>query len=159
LNFGKLLRGLFSRKPAPPPKAVADPRLESNPWLGEIFASLGDRYRLAGDGERILRRTGRARFNPMPVWLEDRALHCDYEVRAKGSPEVAAAEARKLLDARVGSRLNELGLEPSGEKVEEWAGTVLVRTYRGRFDSAGRAAAAIRFVCEDSETQLNTAAE
>jgi hypothetical protein len=159
LNFGKLLRGLFSRKPARPPKPVADPRLEANPWLGEVFARLGDRYRLAEDGERILRRTGRARFNPMPVWLEEHLLVCDYEVRAVGAPETAAAEARKLLDARVSSRLNALGLEQSGEKIEEWAGTVLVRTYAGQFDAAERAAVAIRFICEDSETQLNTAAE
>jgi len=36
---------------------------------------------------------------------------------------------------------------------------VLVRTYEGKYDSAERAAAAVRFFCEESETQLNTAAE
>jgi hypothetical protein len=159
MNFGKLLRGLFARKPAPPPKPVADPRLESDPWLGEVFSRLGERYQLGEEGGRVLRRTGRARFNPMPVWIEKTMLRCDYEVRAAGAPEVAAAEAGKLLDARVGSRLSALGLSPAGDRVEEWAGTVLVRTYQGRFDSAERAAVAIRFICEDSETQVNTAAE
>ena len=159
MNFGKLLRGLFARRPPPPPRPAADPRLEADPWLGELFARLGDRYQLSPDGERVLRRTGRARFNPMPVWIRDRAVRCDYEVRAAGEPQAAAAEAGRLLDARVGPALAALGLAPQGDKVEEWAGTVLVRAFAGRFDSAERAAAAIRFVCEDSETQLNTAAE
>ena len=33
---------------------------------------LGERYQLgpdAADGTQVLRRTGRTRFNPMPVWL------------------------------------------------------------------------------------------
>ena len=159
MNFGKLLRGLFARKPAPRPKPAADPRLAADPWLGELFARLGDRYRLAEDGARILRRTGRARFNPMPVWIRGQVVSCDYEVRAAGAPEAAALEAGKLLDVRVGSRLAALGLAQTADKIEEWAGTVLVRGFEGRFDRAESAAAAIRFVCEDSETQLNTAAE
>jgi hypothetical protein len=159
MNFGKLLKGLFARKAPPPPKPVADPRLDANPWLAEVYARLGDRYQLAEDGVRVLRRTGRARFNPMPVWIQDRVVSCDYEVRAGGEPERAAEEARRLLDARVGARMASLGFSPKAEKTEEWAGTVLVRTYAGEFDSAERAAVAIRFVCEDSETQVNTAAE
>jgi hypothetical protein len=159
MNFGKLLRGIFSGKPAPRPVPVADPRLAADPWLGELFARLGDRYQLAEDGERVLRRTGRARFNPMPVWIRKRLVSCDYEVRAAGSPEAAAAEAGKLLDARVGARLDALGLAQTSDTVEEWAGTVLLRNYQGHFESAERAAVAVRFICEDSETQLNTAAE
>jgi hypothetical protein len=159
MNLRKLFRGFLSGKPAPPPKAPADPRLEADPWLGEVFARLGDRYHLSDDGERVLRRTGRARFNPMPVWIRGRIVACDYEVRAEGTPQAAAAEARRLLDAKVASPIAGFGLALSGEKLEEWAGTVLVRSYQGRFESPAGAAAAIRFVCEDSETQLNTAAE
>jgi hypothetical protein len=159
LNFRKLLRGLFARKPQPPPKPAADARLLADPWLGELFARLGDRYQLGEDGARISRRTGRARFNPMPVWIRSQTLSCDYEVRAAGQPEEAAAEAGKLLDLRVDQSLAAVGLTKTGDKVEEWAGTVLVRSYQGRFDQAEAAAAAIRFICEDSETQLNTAAE
>jgi hypothetical protein len=159
MNFKKVLRGLFQAKPKPPPKPAADPRLDADPWLAEVYARLGDRYQLAEDGERVLRRTGRARFNAMPVWIRGRVVCCDYEVRAAGAPEKAAGEARALLDARVASRLQDLGLSKKSEKLEEWAGTVLVRTYEGSYDSAERAAAAVRFVCEDSETQLNTAAE
>jgi hypothetical protein len=159
MNFGKLLRGIFARKPAPPPKAPADPRLQADPWLSEVFSRLGDRYQLGEDGERILRRTGRARFNPMPVWIHQGMVRCDYEVRAAGAPEAAEAEAARLLDSRVGARLAGLGLVQTEDKVEEWAGTVLVRTYQGRLESAEHAALAVRFICEDSETQLNTAAE
>jgi len=159
MNFRKLLRGLFEPKPAPAPKPVADPRLDADPWLAEVYARLGDRYQLADDGERVLRRTGRARFNPMPVWIRGRVVSCDYEVRSQGAPEAAADEARRLLDGRADQRLAALGLSKKTEKIEEWAGTVLVRTYEGKYDSAERAAAAVRFVCEESETQLNTAAE
>jgi hypothetical protein len=159
LNFAKLFKGLFARKLAPKPLPAADPRLAADPWLGELFARLGDRYQLGEDGARILRRTGRARFNPMPVWIRGRAVSCDYEVRAAGAPETAAAEAGKLLDLRVGPRLAQLGLAKTGDKLEEWAGTVLVRGFEGRYDRAESAAAAIRFICEDTETQLNTAAE
>lgn len=159
MNFKKVIRGLFRARPKPAPKPVADPRLDADPWLAEVYARLGDRYQLADDGERVLRRTGRARFNPMPVWIRGHDVSCDYEVRAGGAPEKAADEARTLLDGRVAARLEDLGLSKKSEKLEEWAGTVLVRTYQGRYESAERAAAAVRFVCEDSETQLNTAAE
>jgi hypothetical protein len=123
-----------------------------------MFAALGNRYQLgadAPDGARLLRRTGRARFNPMPVWLRagDRLVRGDYEVRG----EVDAARA--LLDARVSPKLSALGLGMASESVEEWAGTVLTRRYEGRCDSAEAAAAAVRFLCEESETQINLAAE
>ena len=45
------------------------------------------------------------------------------------------------------------------ESTEEWAGTVLTRRYEGRCDTAEAGAAAVRFLCEESETQINLAAE
>jgi hypothetical protein len=158
MRLFKLLRSIFAPRPPPPPQRPADPRLESDPWLGAIFSSLGERYQLGDDsaeGARVLRRTGRARFNPEPVWLRatDRVVRADYEVR--GEP----AAGRALLDQRFGARLTSLGLSLSGERVEEWAGSVLTRSYQGRCDAAESAAAAIRFACEESETQVNLAAE
>jgi len=152
----KILR-LFRSHPKPPPRP-ADPRLAADPWLARIFALLGDRYQLGPDspeGARVLRRTGRARFNPMPIWLRaaERSVRCEYEVRGD------AAAARTLLDARVSGRLLPLGLGVASESVEEWAGTVLTRRYEGRCDSPESAAAAVRFVCQESETQVNLAAE
>jgi hypothetical protein len=152
----KILR-LFRSRPSPPPRP-ADPRLEADPWLGRIFALLGDRYQLGPDspeGARVLRRTGRARFNPMPLWLRaaERTVRCDYEVRGD------AAAAKALLDARVSERLSALGLAAASEAVEEWAGSVLTRRYEGRCETAESAAAAVRFVCQESETQVNLAAE
>src|SRR4051794_23813635 len=152
----RLLR-LFRARPSAPPRP-ADPRLEADPWLGRVFALLGDRYQLGADspeGARVLRRTGRARFNPMPVWLRaaERAVRGDYEVRG----ELAAAKA--LLDQRVSARLSSLGLGVAGDAVEEWAGSVLTRRYEGRCESPEQAAAAVRFVCQESETQVNLAAE
>jgi hypothetical protein len=152
LRLAKFFRGLFApARPRPP----ADPRLAADPWLGGIFARLGDRYQLGPDGARVLRRTGRARFNPMPVWLTtaDHGVRADYEVRGD------AAAGKALLDQRVGGRMQALGLAPLEESVEEWAGTVLTRRYQGRCDSAEQAAAAVRFACEESETQVNLAAE
>src|SRR5436305_11403847 len=104
MNFGKLLRSWFT----PAPKKVRlpdDPRLAADPWLGGTFARLGERYQLAPDGARVLRRTGRARFNPMPVWVDSasRLVRADYEVRGE------AAAARALLDERFGRRLSSLG--------------------------------------------------
>lgn len=152
----RLLRKLFGGRAAPPPPA--DPRLAADPWLGRIFALLGERYQLGPDGTdgaRVLRRTGRARFNEMPVWLRapERLVRGDYEVR--GDPLVAKA----LLDQRVSRRLSEFGLTMSGEATEEWAGTVLTRRYEGRCDAPEQAAAAVRFVCQESETQIDLAAE
>ena len=154
----RLLRALFRPRPPPRPQRPPDARLEQDPWLGQMFADLGDRYQLGPDGPdgaRVLRRTGRARFNPMPVWLrpQERVVRADYEVRGE------AAAAKALLDARVSGRLTALGLSQAGESVEEWAGSVLTRTYAGRCERAEQAAAAVRFVCQGSETQVNLAAE
>jgi hypothetical protein len=158
LRIGKFLRGLFTPRPRKPPPAPADPRLAADAWLAEIFARLGERYRLgpdAADGAQVLRRTGRARFNPMPVWLSaaEHLVRADYEVRGE------AAAGKALLDRRLTAQLSGLGLAQAGESVEEWAGTVLTRRYQGRCDSAESAAAAVRFACEESETQINLAAE
>jgi hypothetical protein len=154
----KLLKTLFRPRPPPPPPRPADPRLLADPWLGRLFAVLPERYQLGPDnvdGTQVLRRTGRARFNPMPVWLRpaDHVVRGDYEVR--GDP----AAAKSLLDARVSARLSSLGLAVASDSVDEWAGTVLTRRYEGRCDSADQAAAAIRFFCEESEQQVNLAAE
>src|SRR5438445_7190176 len=117
----RLLR-LFRRK-APPRASLGDP------WLDALFARLGDRYQLAPDRARILRRTGRARFNPMPVWLSGHTVSGEYEVR--GDP----AQAARILDARVSGPLQTLGLSVVKESVEEWAGSVLTRRYAGQCDS------------------------
>src|SRR3989449_10856857 len=152
----RVLRALF--RPRPPPPRPADPRLETAPWLGGIFAMLGERYQLGPDaagGTQVLRRTGRARFNPMRVWLlaVQRLVRGEYEVRGE------SGAAKSLLDQRVSGRLAALGLSVTGESVEEWAGTVLTRRYEGRCDTAQSAAAAVRFLCEESEQQVNLAAE
>jgi len=153
-----ILQALFRPRPPPPPPRPADPRLDTDPWLGRMFAILGQRYSLGADapeGARVLRRTGRARFNPMPVWLRpgERTVRGDYEVRGDEKA------ARALLDQRVGGRLSALGLAVARESTEEWAGTVLTRRYEGRCETAEAGAAAVRFLCEESETQINLAAE
>jgi len=127
----------------------------ADPWLDGVFSRLGDRYQLAPDGRRVLRRTGRARFNPMPVWLDasTREVRGDYEVRGDAAP------ARALLDQRVTSRLSSLGLSQAAESNEDWAGNVLTRRYAGTCDGADQAAAAVKFMCEESELQVNLAAE
>ena len=157
LELLRLLWRLLRRAPGKP-KPSADPRLAANPWLGEIFARLGEPYQLAPDGGRILRRTGRtghARFNPMPVYLDaqKREVHGGFEVR--GDP----VAARALLDQRVTSQLAAVGLTPTGELVEEWAGTVLTRHYAGHCESPELAAAAVRLICEEFELESNFAAE
>jgi hypothetical protein len=154
----RIFRALFPARPPPPPPRPADPRLEADPWLGRMFAVLAERYQLgadAADGAQVLRRTGRARFNPMRVWLRaaDRVVRGEYEVR--GEP----AAAKAMLDARVSQRLAALGLAQAGESVDDWGGSVLTRKYEGRCDSAEQAAAAVRFMCEESEQQVNLAAE
>jgi hypothetical protein len=154
----RIFRALLRPRPARAPPRPADPRLEADAWLGRMFTLLGERYQLGADaaeGTRLLRRTGRARFNPMPVWVlaAERVVRGEYEVRG----DVAAAKA--LLDARVAGPLSGLGLGMAAESVEEWAGTVLTRRYEGRCETAEAAAAAVRFICEESETQINLAAE
>jgi hypothetical protein len=123
-----------------------------------MFAVLPDRYQLGSEtaeGTQVLRRTGRARFNPMRVWVRpaERTVRGEYEVR--GDP----AAAKALLDARVSSRLAGLGLQPADDSVQDWGGSVLTRLYQGKVESADQAAAAIRFFCEESEQQVNLAAE
>jgi hypothetical protein len=134
----------------------------ADPWLAGILGHLGERYQLGEvepDGTRLLRRTGRARFNPMPVWLRSEGTRVcgDYEVRAQGA--TAADDARRLLDGRVSAQLARWGFAPERESIEEWAGTVLTRRYQGSCPDAALAAAAIHFMCVDSELQMNTAAE
>src|SRR3982751_3779674 len=112
----RILRALFRPRPPPPPPRPPDPRLEADPWLGRLFAALPDRYQLgpdAPDGAQVLRRTGRARFNPMPVWLrtQDRVVRGDYEVRGD------ATAAKALLDARVSQRVGWMGMAPAAEAV------------------------------------------
>lgn len=153
-----ILRALFGPRPPPPPPRPADPRLLADPWLGRLFAALPDRYQLGPDGAegaQVLRRTGKARFNPMRVWLRaaERVVRGEYEVR--GEPEAAKA----LLDARVSPRLRALGLAVAGESVDDWGGSVLTRRYEGRCESPEQAAAAVRFFCEESEQQVVLAAE
>jgi hypothetical protein len=148
------LRKLFAPRPRAPARP-ADPRLAADPWLGGLFAHLSQRYQLAPDGRQVLRRTGRTRFNPMPVWLDakEHGVQGSYEVRGE------AAQARALLDARVTARLAALGLSEAADSTEEWAGTVLTRRYQGRCNAPEQAAAAVRFMCEESELQINLAAE
>jgi hypothetical protein len=156
--LGRFFRALFRPRPPPPPPRPPDPRLEADPWLGRLFALLPDRYQLGSDqpeGTQVLRRTGRARFNPMRVWLRagERVVRGDYEVRGDN------AAAKALLDARVSQRLASMGISSVAESVEDWAGPVLTRRYEGRCETAEQAAAAIRFFCEESEQQVNLAAE
>jgi hypothetical protein len=157
MNLFKLVRAIFSRKPKQPTRKVADARIEADPFLAALFARLGERYSLGSDGAQILRRTGRARFNPMPVWIKAQVVSCDYEVRAPS--QEAIPQARELLNSRYSSPLAAVGLQQVSEKTEDWAGAVLVRRYEGRCESVDQAASAIRWICEDSETQLNLSAE
>src|SRR5262249_24848661 len=66
-----------------------DPRVDGDPWLASMLDDLGERYRLGGDlsdGIQVLRRTGKARFNPMRVFLRtpDRTVTGDYGVGGRG---------------------------------------------------------------------------
>jgi hypothetical protein len=161
-----LLRRLFGARRAlrsapAPVQAPHDPRIDADPWLRAMFDELGERYRLGDDGAQVLRRTARTRFNPMQVWL-DAAAHevaGEYQVRGHGDREAAIAQAGALLDARVTPRLRALGLAESADAIEEWGGHVLTRRYRGRCDDAHAAAAAVRFMCQESEQLIDTAAE
>jgi hypothetical protein len=153
-------RALSKKRRAAPP---SDPRAAADPWLAEMLAHLGERYRLGDegtDGTRLLRRTGRERFNPMQVWLRpaERLVIGEYEIRAHGDPAVALSQARALLDKRLSAPLARLGLSPGREAVEEWGGQVLTRRYEGRLDDAARAAEAIDFICH-SEQIVDTNAE
>jgi hypothetical protein len=156
----RALRSHAPRGPAVP----QDPRAAADPWLSAMLAHLGERYRLGddgADGTRILRRTGRERFNPMQVWLRpsERLVVGEYEVRTHGDGASAISRARALLDARLSEPLAKLGLAPGPDAVEEWGGQVLSRRYQGRLDDAARAAAAIHFICQESEQIIDTNAE
>jgi hypothetical protein len=95
----------------------------------------------------------------MQVWLRpaDRVVLGDYQVRAHG--DGGADQARALLDVRVTPSLQKLGLDSAGETVEEWGGQVLTRRYQGRCDDPSRGAAAVRYMCQESEQIIDTAAE
>ena len=157
----RLLR-LLRPAPRAPPRPPVDPRVAADPWLATVFAQLGERYRLGGDGPdgaQVLRRTARARFNPMQVWLRpsDRLVLGDYQVRAHG--DHGTEDARALLDARVTPALRQLGLDSTDEVLEEWGGHVLTRRYQGRCEDPSRGAAAVRYMCQESEQIIDTAAE
>lgn len=127
-----------------------------------MLDDLGERYRLGGDlsdGIQVLRRTGKARFNPMRVYLRtpDRTVTGDYDVRVREGKTLA--RGRALLDQRVSTPLAALGLKPVSETVEEWGGQVIVRRYQGACPDARIAAAAVRFMCEQSEQVMDAAAE
>jgi len=81
----------------------------------------------------------------------------DYQVRTHG--DAGADKARSLLDDRVSPPLHQLGLDPAGDIVEEWGGHVVIRRYQGRCDDPHRGAAAVRYMCQDSEQIIDTAAE
>ena len=141
--------------------ALADPRAQ-DPWMAALLTALGERYGLGEDkpeGAQVLRRTGRARFNPMLVYLRaaERTVTGFYEVRGHGRDPAAAA--RQLLDAKVTPALQDRGLAAAADRLEEWGGVVVVRRYQGRCDDAAQAASAIRFMCQESDQVMDTAAE
>ena len=157
----RLLR-LLRPAPKAPPRQPGDPRVAADPWLATMFGQLGERYSLGSegaDGTQVLRRTARARFNPMLVWLRpaERVVLGDYQVRAHGTQ--SADDSRALLESRVTPSLHQLGLEPIDESVEEWGGHVLTRRYQGHIESPSQAAAAVCFMCQESEQLIDTDAE
>jgi hypothetical protein len=143
-------------------KRPPDPRVDADPWLAALLDEVGERYRLGqdrADGIQVLRRTGKERFNPMRVYLHSpqRGVLGDYDVRIRDGRSID--EGRRLLDLRVSGRLAELGLKPVSETVEQWGGEVITRRYAGECPDAMVAAAAVRFMCEESEQIIDTAAE
>ena len=157
-GFLRALRGLRKSKVRRPP----DPRIDADAWLSTMFDELGERYRLGkdvADGIQVLRRTARARFNPMRVYLRpsNRAVIGDYDVRLRDGKTVS--DGRSLLDRKVGARLSELGLRPTKEATEEWGGLVITRRYEGLCPDPHLAASAVRFMCEESEQVIDAAAE
>jgi len=140
----------------------ADPRVDADPWLSSMLDDLGERYRLGGDlpdGIQVLRRTGKARFNAMRVYLRppQRTVAGDYDVRLREGKTLE--EGRALLERKVSSPLASLGLKPVTETVEDWGGQVIIRRYQGPCPDARIAAAAVRFICEQSEQVMDAAAE
>lgn len=139
-----------------------DPRAAADPWLAKMLDDLGERYQLGKDapeGIQVLRRTARTRFNPMRVYLQpsNRGVIGDYDVRVR--EEKTLADGRALLDRKVSGRLMQLGLKPAREAVEQWGGQVIVRRYEGPCPDPEVAAAAVRFMCEESEQVMDASAE
>jgi hypothetical protein len=154
------LRQRLRRKPRL--KRPPDPRVDADPWLAALLDEVGERYRLGqdlADGIQVLRRTGKERFNPMRVYLQSprRGVRGDYDVRIRDGRSID--DGRRLLDLRVSGRLAELGLKPVSETVEQWGGEVITRRYGGECPDPLVAAAAVRFMCEESEQIIDTAAE
>lgn len=146
----------------PKAKRPPDPRVDADPWLATLLDEVGERYRLGADladGIQVLRRTGKERFNPMRVYLHSqrRAVSGDYDVRIRDGRSLD--EGRRILDRRVSGRLAELGLRPVSETVEQWGGEVIVRRYAGECPDPLIAAAAVQFICEESEQIIDIAAE
>jgi hypothetical protein len=158
--LARLFYGLrrASRAPAPAaPPPPADARA-LDPWTREVLAALGERYRLGEDtpdGTQMLCRVGRARFNPMRVWLRaaDRAVAGDYDVRVHGGKSLD--DGRSLLDREAGAALLSLGLRVARESVEAWAGQVITRRYEGAGLDAATAARAVRFMCQESAQAMD----
>jgi len=113
----------------------------------------------ASDGIQVLRRTARTRFNPMRVYVQpsNRGVVGEYDVRVREGKTLA--QGRALLDRKVSARLSELGVRPAREVVEEWGGEVIVRRYEGTCPDPQIAAAAVRFMCEESEQVMDASAE
>jgi len=127
-----------------------------------MLDQLGERYQLgkdAADGIQVLRRTARTRFNPMRVYVQPikREVIGEYDVRVREGKTLA--QGRALLDRKVSARLSELGVRPAREVVEEWGGEVIVRRYEGSCPDPQVAAAAVRFMCEESEQVMDASAE
>ena len=55
--------------------------------------------------------------------------------------------------------LGQFGVQPLREAVEEWGGQVIVRRYQGACADPMVAAAAVRFICEQSEQVMDASAE
>lgn len=159
--FFRLGRALRGRKPAPTVRVI-DARAANSPWLSDLLAELGERYQLGADqpdGIQLLCRTGRARFNPMRVYLRaaEHGLAVDYDARVHDGATLD--QGRALLDRKVGQHLGGWGISPAGETVEAWAGQVITRRYQGRCDDVRAAAEAVRFACQESEPMYDTASD
>jgi hypothetical protein len=143
-------------------RRVPDPRVDADPWLAKMLDELGDRYQLGKDtseGIQLLRRTARTRFNPMRVYLQPEARRVvgDYDVRLREGKTLV--DGRALLDRKVSAPLFQFGIQPAREAVEEWGGQVIVRRYQGSCADPVVAAAAVRFMCEQSEQVMDASAE
>jgi len=95
----------------------------------------------------------------MRVYLDAarRGVLGDYDVRIRDHKSIE--DGRRLLEERVSGPLGQLGLRSVSETVEQWGGDVITRRYAGECPDAHIAAAAVRFMCEESEQIIDTAAE